>query len=1147
MAHRSNQAVASQDQAPPQPEEPPRPRRLLVGWATALAALGVSSILLAAGLWIVRRPIAEFMIGAMLAERGVEADFRVTRLGFGGATLSNIRFGSETSPDALAPTIEARWDWAGVVPRLRFVRVMSPELRLRMDGAGRVSAGTLDRLGSAGPARRRPAIPAIMLEIVEGELTIDGPFGMVNGVFSGAGTLGRNFSGIAQIAETSRPGEAYALDHVAAELIVVSREQSLAFRFSGAARGVVWAGARLEGPAVRIMGRTPLDLSRYDIDAAWRVAALDMPDLRGEALSGVVGAEALTREDSLAPTDWQGGAQARAATLTYADMNVSQLRVELRTNGSGPIGRGSWTLAADRFDGLALVSEQANADGAFSFELRGDETMQGQARLMLARARLDAEAQQRIRDAFPDLGGAPVGPTFASAERALDAAADRFDLAIPLAFDGDESGVRIRVAAPVTARSATGATVQLSALRNDTPALVLQWPGPMLHGALALELSGGGAPQASLLLDSADWAPNAPFEADGTLSLSNWRAEGASIGADELDISIAIPPNEGGRVAIAGPARITGPLGEGEVRDLVTALDLGVAWDAQGWRVVPDGCLASRLGGLDAAGLSFANGAFSLCPLHTALIAADAQRNLSGGFVIRRLALNGRMAGPQAQPARLSAQDVTGRFSGRTGDMTLALEADAPRLAITMAEDRTLAVSLVRVTADARINESWRVEGAFERGALTDPSLPGSVSAIAGRWSAAPEPNAEGNEEPVIRVTAGEALLTANRPASDAERPLFNPLRLVETNAVVRGGQINVDGAIVLEARDRQLARFTASHAIDAGEGAAQVVAADIQFGPTLQPYDITERMRGLVDNVRGGAGVVADITWNREAIAAVGHLRLDGVSLATATIPTVENVRGEIFFDDLFALTTPPGQLVDVGLLNPGVAVHDGRVQFQLLPDQRVAIEQANFAFAGGTLSMEPTMITLGAEETRFALSLREVDAAALLATLNVPDVQMTGRVEGAFPLLLTRRTAYIENGVLRALPGGGTIAYTGDAGANATGSARIAFDALRSFRYDQLELTLNGDLSDEVVTAIEFSGVNSGEPVDLGPIAPVPGLGRVTVRGVPFEFNVHVTAPFRRLAQTAASITDPGAILDRSRQSEPTEPVDQEPRPPG
>src|SRR5690606_17747192 len=75
MAHRSNQAVASQDQAAPQPQEdPPRRRRYLIGWATALAALGVSTTLLGAGLWFTRFSIAELLIGAALAERGADAD-----------------------------------------------------------------------------------------------------------------------------------------------------------------------------------------------------------------------------------------------------------------------------------------------------------------------------------------------------------------------------------------------------------------------------------------------------------------------------------------------------------------------------------------------------------------------------------------------------------------------------------------------------------------------------------------------------------------------------------------------------------------------------------------------------------------------------------------------------------------------------------------------------------------------------------------------------------------------------------------------------------------------------------------------------------------------------------------------------------------
>jgi hypothetical protein len=673
---------------------------------------------------------------------------------------------------------------------------------------------------------------------------------------------------------------------------------------------------------------------------------------------------------------------------------------------------------------------------------------------------------------------------------------------------------------------------------------VVQWPGTNLHGAVALELSGGNAPRASLLFDTVDWSPGAPFEADGTLSLSNWDADGASIAADEVEVSIAVSPQGNGRVDLRGPARITGPIGEGELRDAVAGLDIAVMWNP-GWRVVANrGCLPIDLGGLDAAGLSFGDGNLALCALDGALIAADANRNLSGGFSIRNLALNGHMAGPDRQPTRLAAGDVIGRFRGRTGDVTLSLEANRPQLRIDMSEARTLAVDLQRATADAHIaNSTWSIAGEFGAGTLTDPSLPGALSAIGGGWSAAPE-----DVEPVIRITAGEALLTANRPVSEDERALFNPLRLAQTNAVLRDGRIDTEGLIVLAEDSRQLARFVAHHDVSEGSGAAQVVAPSIVFDESLQPYYITERARGMVENVRGAAAATADVTWTRSDLAATGTISTGGVSFATATMPVIENVAGSIYFDDLFALTTPSGQRATIGRLNPGLVATNGRVRYQLLAEQHVSIEEAEFDFAGGVLTMTPTTVRLGEDETSIELTLRDVDAADLIASFDIPDLSATGRLEGSFPLRLTRRTAFIEHGVLRAQGEGGTISYTGGSG-GANGAARIAFDALRSFRYDDLVLTLDGDINDEIVTAIEFSGHNTGRAIDLGDVTPVPGVGRVTVRGVPFDFHVTVTAPFRSLARTAASITDPGIIINRVEEEEtepeadraPQEPVDQ------
>ena len=241
-----------------------------------------------------------------------------------------------------------------------------------------------------------------------------------------------------------------------------------------------------------------------------------------------------------------------------------------------------------------------------------------------------------------------------------------------------------------------------------------------------------------------------------------------------------------------------------------------------------------------------------------------------------------------------------------------------------MAEARTLTIAMQRATANAHIaNDTWRVDGAVRSGTLADPTLPGSVSTIAGRWSAAPDEN----DGPIIRVEAGEALLTANRPASEEERPLFNPLRLANVDASVRNGRIDATGAILLADRARQLAHFMAQHGIDEGAGDARVIAENIVFGNDLQPYEITEQARGMVENVRGPASLNANIMWTRDAITSSGTVGLNGVSLATSTIPVVQDVRGDIYFDDLFELTTPPGQQITIGLLNPGIAVRNGRV----------------------------------------------------------------------------------------------------------------------------------------------------------------------------------------------------------------------------
>jgi translocation and assembly module TamB len=1126
MTHRSNQAVASQDQALSQPEPPPLTiGRSIVGWGTALAALGLSTALLAGGIWLVRFPLGHFFLAGALSERGIDADFRFTQLDFSSATLEGVRFGDAADPDAAIERLEARWVWAGVAPQLSAIRLVSPEMRLRVDEAGIISAGALQRFETS-PGRQRPSLPEIDLAIEDGRARIEAPFGVLEATFNGAGLIGRDFSLTGAIAPTTQSAPGFAIADAAATLTLEARRDAVTLRADAGATRLLWAGAELRGASAEIAGRAPLDLGRFDVGAEWTLASLRAPGLALDDARGTLGGGAASVHDRLAPAAWTASARFTAVRLQAAGAALGHARGEIAADGEAEHGRGTWRLAGQSFAGIGIESRAPSAAGSFSLDAER-RAAEGDAHILLAQARLDQSAAQRLNGAFPALRGTPLEPSFAQARRALGTAGRSFALTAPLHWNASRDRGEINVAAPINVRAANGVRLDIAPLREDRSAAILQFPGATLNAALDVQISGGGAPRAVLLLDRLDWAPDAPLEADGALTIADWRAPGGAIAADELAISLALPVSGGGRIDLHGPARVSGPLGDGSVQDLRADLDLTAIW-GEGWRVASNrGCLPTRFAHLETGGLRFRDGALSLCPQGGALIAADAGGRLSGGFVINAPRLNGAMR--TGEPAQLAAASIAARFSGAPDAVRLHLDARTPTLSVDLNPARRLVLALASASAQARLGESWRVDGVFERGALSDPALPGAVSAIAGAWSMVPD-----NGRALIQVKAGEALVTAQQPASDQEAPLFNPVRLVGVDAIMREGLIEANGAVVLAEERQPLATFTARHNVSAGAGGARIVAAGLVFDQRFQPYQITERLRGVIDNARGGVDINADLVWDAAGTRAAGFARLHGVSLATATIPVVENVNGVVAFDDLFALTTPPGQRLSVGLVNPGIAVRDGQVQFQLLANQRVAIERAAFAYAAGSLSVAPTIVQLGEDVTRFELVLENVDAADLIQSLNIPDLAATGRLEGSFPLVLSRQNALVQNGVLRALPGGGTISYVGNAGQNASGAARVAFDALRSFRYEDLEITLNGDLTDEVVSSIAFSGENAGEAVDLGPIAPIPGLGNVRVRGVPFDFNVRVTAPFRRLAQTAASITDPGVILNNGRATE-------------
>ncbi|RYH14181.1 MAG: hypothetical protein EON57_00875, partial [Alphaproteobacteria bacterium] len=241
-----------------------------------------------------------------------------------------------------------------------------------------------------------------------------------------------------------------------------------------------------------------------------------------------------------------------------------------------------------------------------------------------------------------------------------------------------------------------------------------------------------------------------------------------------------------------------------------------------------------------------------------------------------------------------------------------------------------------------------------------------------------------------------------------------------------------------------------------------------------------------------------------------------------------VTGLKGKIHFTDLLNLVSAPDQQVTVAEINPGIAVTDGVIRYTLLPDQKLAVAGGKWPFSGGTLTLEPTVLDMGQPVARrLTFRIDSLDAATFVQHLDFKNIAVTGKFDGVLPIVFDSRGGRIENGALKVRPGGGTLSYVGDVTNAELGRvARIAFDALKSMRYQQLTIELNGDLDGEIVSKVRFDGTND-HPEESAKSGGIIGRILAPVTRLPFRFNITITAPFRGLVNSAQTFIDPSIVL--------------------
>lgn len=1081
--------------------------------ATRLKVAGAALTVTLGSLWLLRFPLLGLAAQGYLGGRGIDADFSSDALTPGRLEISDLRLGAADRPDFTARRAIVRLRWQGLMPEIAGIVLDRPVARVRLDENG-LSLGRLDRL-LPPPSDEPLSVPGIAVIVRDGRVVADTPLGPLTLRLDSGGTLADDFVATARL-DTARIGNDHVrLDRLGGEARLTSAAPGFTLTINGTAASVSADNMRLDTLTLTGEGRASSDITVLSGTLTLDAASARHGDAVVATPAATLTLDDLRLDPRMRPLAWSAAVDVGAASAElptgHASTPAGRLALVARGNGVD----GTWRATTDLLTVGAVATPALTArSGRAEGTLRIDRTAtglfaDGKGALTISDGTLPPARQRQIRRQADALAGTPVGPLIADGGAALVRAGRQFTVSLPLAFNWRTGAGEITVPGPVTLAAASGARLALADGDGPVARLALPAGGMVIDGRAGL--TGGGLPTVNAVISHQAGTPGDAAHHGIRLVIDRWTAGRASLRIPSLSLALREAEGEQ-RLDLSGALTLSGPLGEGHVRDLDIPLDL-TATLAPTLSLAPrEGCMVVSAREIRLGDTALGGMALPLCPQGGAFLRVAADGRLGGGITTPSLLL-ANASGPR--PARLETGPASLRFTGRAARPRVEASVQAP--ALTLSGDGGQALTVRATTLAATLvggERGWQASGALAGLNARDGASGVTLRDGQARWTAAP-----GATGPVARLTDVTAIV-----ADTGTRPMFNPVRLADVQARLREGTVVADGMVRLAAGGAVLGRWTLTHTLASGRGEAAFTVSDFGFSPDLQPFQLSELARGVIENVSGSVSGIARARWTPGGMASSGHVTLADLSFATAALGPIDGINGTVNVDDLTALTTPPGQTLTIARINPGVAISDGTLRFQLQPDFRLALEDVRWPFAGGTLAVAPTVLDPATERRTLTLTLSDIDVATFLAQMQLSSLAATGTVDGEMPLVLSRTGAAIRGGELHS-KNGGLIAYTGDVGRKGElGQGQIAFDALRSFRYDSIIFEVDGDLAGDLVTAIRFAGVTNAD------VAPMPGVRMLKASGLPFRFNVNIRAPFGRLARSFAEFAQPEKALKQA-----------------
>lgn len=834
--------------------------------------------------------------------------------------------------------------------------------------------------------------------------------------------------------------------------------------------------------------------------ATWRVRIADLrPSLAGpvRAASLVCGdafalaAPRIELETTLASglDAWRGKAALGAAAARFGDDTMRALSGNVSFDGNSVETKGGLDIAAASAAIAELSAQRTSIEGRYALGL-------GSGRVALVAnasgqgVRGGQSTLRPVIDALSSLGGTPVEPLGRALAAATRRALAGFDLSGALRLVSGPNGGAARVERGNLA-SRSGA--RLSIRGGD--GLTYDWARGLARLNGDLTLTGGGFPATQLSLSQ----PRAGAPIRGVGRIAPMAAGGARLALGEIRFTAA----PGGATSIATVATLDGPFSGGRVEGLTIPLNARI--DAAGGMTFAPGCTTASFRSLRAGSLRLGATRLPLCPTGRALVWRSPGGPIQGGAEVR-----------------------APRLTGMLGETPLAVAAD--RLRFSLADPGFTGANVaIRMGRAGFVNhlDIPNLTGRFDA-----PGVRGAFDGASGKLASVPLLLSEGHGTWQMQGS-NLSVRAALQVADEANPPRFFPLVSRDFRLDLADNRITAAGWLDDPETGTRIADARIEHMLASGEGRAVLDVPGIAFDETYQPEQLTRLTTGVIALVKGVVKGNGEIRWDRNGSWSSGVFSTDDMDMA-ATFGPVEGLKTRVEFTDLLGLTSAPGQVADIGLIRTGIDVFDGLLRYQLLPGLRVRVESGRWPFAGGELLLDETILDFS-KPTAKQLTFRVVglDAARFVQQMEFSNINATGTFDGVVPMIFDEQGGRIVGGRVAARTEGGTLSYIGELTDQQLGVyGKLAFDALKSLRYNKLVINLDGSLTGEFLAAIELDGIARDPALTVSPSGS--GISGMVARRalgqlakIPFEFNINIKGPFRTLLATTRSLEDPTNLI--------------------